>query len=104
MKSERGSDSENADVGAGLSKQRPLLFALGRTFAISPALVRGVDIPLVARLFTVVDVFDALMSKRPYEEPVLIDEALEALLDVRIIARRKPGLSVWNVAMRITPM
>jgi len=42
---------------------------------------RGVDIPLGARLFAVVDVFDALMSKRPYKEPVLIKEALKTLLD-----------------------
>lgn len=41
----------------------------------------GKNIPLVARLFAVVDVFDALMSKRPYKEPLLIGEALKILLD-----------------------
>lgn len=38
--------------------------------------IHGMDIPLGARLFAVVDVFDALMSKRPYKEPLLVEEAL----------------------------
>lgn len=41
----------------------------------------GNDIPHGARLFAVVDVFDALMSKRPYKEPFLIEDALIILLD-----------------------
>lgn len=41
----------------------------------------GKDIPLSARLFAVVDVFDALMSKRPYKEPIPIYEALGILRD-----------------------
>lgn len=41
--------------------------------------IHGKDIPLGARLFAVVDVFDALMSKRPYKEPLLVDEALRVL-------------------------
>lgn len=43
--------------------------------------IHGMDIPLGARLFTVVDVFDALMSKRPYKEPLLLEEALKILRD-----------------------
>ncbi len=43
--------------------------------------IRGEDIPLNARLFAVVDVFDALMSKRPYKEPLLVEEALKVLRD-----------------------
>lgn len=43
--------------------------------------VHGKDIPLNARLFAVVDVFDALMSKRPYKEPLPVEEALEILRD-----------------------
>ncbi len=39
----------------------------------------GEDIPLGARLFAVVDVFDALMSKRPYKAPFLIEETLRIL-------------------------
>lgn len=41
----------------------------------------GNGIPLNARLFAVADVFDALMSKRPYKEPMLVEEALKILLD-----------------------
>lgn len=41
--------------------------------------IHGKDIPLAARLFAVVDVFDALMSKRPYKEPFLIEDALKIL-------------------------
>jgi|CXWL01.1.fsa_nt_gi HD-GYP domain-containing protein (c-di-GMP phosphodiesterase class II) len=43
--------------------------------------IHGMDIPLNARLFAVVDVFDALMSKRPYKEPLLLEEALNILRD-----------------------
>jgi HD-GYP domain-containing protein (c-di-GMP phosphodiesterase class II) len=43
--------------------------------------IYGKDIPLNARLFAVVDVFDALMSKRPYKEPLLVEEALKILRD-----------------------
>lgn len=37
--------------------------------------IHGRDIPLGARLFAVVDVFDALMSKRPYKEPFSLEVA-----------------------------
>lgn len=39
----------------------------------------GNGIPLDARLFAVVDVFDALTSRRPYKEPMLVVEALKIL-------------------------
>ncbi|MBI3481253.1 MAG: HD domain-containing protein [Nitrosomonadales bacterium] len=41
----------------------------------------GKDIPLGARLFAVVDVFDALMSKRPYKEPLFVEDSLRILRD-----------------------
>ncbi len=34
------------------------------------------DIPINARIFAIVDVFDALTSKRPYKEPMLMDDAM----------------------------
>lgn len=43
--------------------------------------IHGKDIPLGARLFAVVDVFDALMSRRPYKEPMLVEEAAKILRD-----------------------
>jgi HD-GYP domain-containing protein (c-di-GMP phosphodiesterase class II) len=41
--------------------------------------LRGDEIPLNARIFTIVDVFDALTSKRPYKEPFSFDEAMEIM-------------------------
>jgi putative nucleotidyltransferase with HDIG domain len=38
--------------------------------------LRGKDIPLIARIFTIVDVFDALTSRRPYRDAVSYNEAL----------------------------
>ncbi len=44
-----------------------------------PAGLAGAGIPLVARIFAVADVFDALVSRRPYKPPMPVDEALEIL-------------------------
>ncbi len=41
--------------------------------------LRGEDIPLVARIFAIVDVFDALTSKRPYKEAWPVEDALASL-------------------------
>jgi len=45
-----------------------------------PRRLAGNAIPLAARIFAVADVFDALCSKRPYKEPMALDDAL-AILD-----------------------
>jgi len=44
-----------------------------------PRGLSGGDIPLAARIFAVVDVFDALTSKRPYKAPLPCAEALAIL-------------------------
>lgn len=41
--------------------------------------LKGKDIPLNARIFAIVDVFDALTSKRPYKEPWTALDAIAAL-------------------------
>lgn len=41
--------------------------------------LKGNRIPLSARLFAIIDVFDALTSKRPYKEPVSADAALKLM-------------------------
>lgn len=41
--------------------------------------LKGEQIPLNARIFSIVDVFDALVSKRPYKEPWPFDEAMQLL-------------------------
>jgi HD-GYP domain-containing protein (c-di-GMP phosphodiesterase class II) len=38
--------------------------------------LRSNDIPMNARIFAIVDVFDALTSKRPYKEPLSLDDAM----------------------------
>ncbi|WP_051963150.1 PAS domain S-box protein [Deinococcus misasensis] len=44
-----------------------------------PSGLAGQDIPLLARVFTVVDVYDALVSKRPYKEPFTHEAALQEI-------------------------
>lgn len=41
--------------------------------------LKGDEIPLNARIFAIVDVFDALTSRRPYKEPYSFDEAMGIL-------------------------
>lgn len=43
----------------------------------------GGDIPLNARIFAIVDVFDALMSERPYKPPMPLNQALDILREGR---------------------
>jgi HD-GYP domain-containing protein (c-di-GMP phosphodiesterase class II) len=42
-----------------------------------PRRLKGEEIPLVARIFAVVDVFDALTSDRPYRKAWKKEEALD---------------------------
>lgn len=44
-----------------------------------PRRLEGESIPLVARIFAIADVFDALCSKRPYKEPMDFDAAMAIL-------------------------
>ena len=48
-----------------------------------PAGICGIDIPIGARILSVVDCFDALTSDRPYRPKLTIDEATQILLDRR---------------------
>ena len=48
-----------------------------------PLGLKGEDIPLEGRLITIVDVFDALTSKRPYKEPWEVDRALSFIKEQR---------------------
>ncbi len=41
--------------------------------------LKGEEIPLNARIFAIVDVFDALTSKRPYKQPLSFDESMNIL-------------------------
>ncbi len=44
-----------------------------------PIGLKGEEIPLMARIFSVVDAFDALTSERPYRKPISVMEAVEYL-------------------------
>lgn len=44
-----------------------------------PYKIAGNDIPLIARIFAIVDVFDALTSKRPYKEPFSYEKAIKIM-------------------------
>jgi len=44
-----------------------------------PRGIAGNDIPLQGRLLAIVDVYDALISERPYKKPFLPDQALEII-------------------------
>lgn len=44
-----------------------------------PAKMGGYSIPMAARIFTVVDVYDALISRRPYKEPFTHEAAMEEI-------------------------
>ncbi len=45
--------------------------------------LHGEDVPLVARIVAVADVFDALVSERPYKHAWSLDEAIEFLVSQR---------------------
>lgn len=44
---------------------------------------KSADIPILARLFSIIDVFDALTSERPYKKPLAFERTLELLEEGR---------------------
>ena len=46
-----------------------------------PKGLQGEEIQIEARIFAIVDVFDALTSKRPYKEPFTLEKSKEIILD-----------------------
>ena len=48
-----------------------------------PRGLKGEDIPLVGRIMSVADVYDALVSERPYKKAFSHDEAMEILVESR---------------------
>lgn len=43
--------------------------------------LKGEEIPLEARLFSIVDAYDAIVSRRPYKEPLSHEEAVKRILN-----------------------
>ena len=48
-----------------------------------PNKLKGEEIPLIGRIVAVVDVFDALMSKRPYKEPFSLEKTISIITEGR---------------------
>jgi len=48
-----------------------------------PKGLKGDDIPINARIFAVIDVFDALVTKRPYKDSMSMTDALKIIKDER---------------------
>jgi len=46
-----------------------------------PDKLKGEDIPLVARIFAIIDVFDALINERPYKKAFSLEETMQILKD-----------------------
>ena len=44
-----------------------------------PKHLSGEEIPMLARIFTIADVFDALTSRRPYKEPLSFEATMRIL-------------------------
>ncbi len=72
-----------------------------------PLGLAGMDIPLSGRIVTVIDVFDALASKRPYKEAWSLDACFDYLASERgrifdpdivdaFLARREQVLQIWD--------
>jgi putative two-component system response regulator len=62
---------------------------MGETIALShherwdgsgyPKGLKGLEIPIAARIVATTDAFDALISQRPYQEPVAVEQALDII-------------------------
>lgn len=77
----------HSEIGAEIIGEHPdELLQAARTIAMShherwdgtgyPRGLAGEDIPLMARIVAIADVFDALLSTRPYKKPWSVDEAV----------------------------
>jgi putative two-component system response regulator len=77
-------------IGAqSLANSRFKLIQLAETIARShherwdgkgyPTGLKGMEIPMEARIVSIVDSFDAMLSQRPYKQPMPLDEVLEII-------------------------
>jgi len=46
-----------------------------------PQGLKNTEIPIIARIFAIIDVFDALASRRPYKEPYPFEKCMEIILE-----------------------
>jgi putative two-component system response regulator len=52
--------------------------------------LKGADIPLLAQVFQMIDIFDALTSERPYKKPYSVEEALKIMFEETAKGWRNP--------------
>ena len=82
-----------SEAEGNLKRSGRSLFKMGIKIALNhhekydgsgyPHGIKGEEIPIEARIVAVADVFDALMSKRPYKEPFTLDETLKIINEGR---------------------
>ena len=72
--------------------------------------VAGEDIPLAARIIAVADAFDAMITARPYSDPIPPSAALAELarcagtqFDPSVVAAMEGALPLWDVAEVLNP-
>ncbi|MFS8825169.1 HD-GYP domain-containing protein, partial [Synechococcus sp. R6-6] len=54
--------------------------------------LKGEEIPLVARIFQIIDIYDALTSERPYKRAFTAQEAIDILREETARGWRDPQL------------
>jgi hemerythrin-like metal-binding protein len=77
----------HTDIGARILKGEDALISAARDIALShhahwdgtgyPRGLKGAEIPILARVCSLADVFDALTSSRPYKEPWPVQKAID---------------------------
>ncbi|MFN3395542.1 MAG: HD domain-containing phosphohydrolase [Thermodesulfovibrionales bacterium] len=68
----------------------------GRGF---PDGLRGEKIPLNARILSIIDTFDAMVSRRPYREGMSINKAVSIFMEERDYGQWDPGLVDYFLSM-----
>ena len=69
-----------------------------------PDRIGGEDVPLLARLMAIVDVYDALLTRRPYKSPFDEEDALRSLHEGARTGQFDPELVRVFLELRRTTM
>ena len=68
-----------------------------------PGGLKGTEIPELARLFAIIDAFDALTSNRPYRQKISKEEALEYLREQSGILFDPAMVSAFGALLQKNP-
>ncbi len=58
--------------------------------------LKGMEVPLTARIVAVADVFDALTTKRPYKEPWTVEKALDEVMSLSGVHFDPAVIDAWE--------